>query len=211
MTFRACRFLLYGVMAVGCAAFIDAARADDVSLLGGWNLNWDVSTQPTASPSATIQVQNATSSSNLIFNGYDLGLKFNRVSGSGAIKVHSASNPSSNSIVPDWLGPPTTGSASVANEAAGPIDYSVSNLPTSLVTMDFAPDGFDPSPGSVFEILSDYTLSDYVDQGGHATSYANNVNADYVLGTITVVPEPSSIVLLGVAVTGLAIAFARRK
>ena len=68
-----------------------------------------------------------------------------------------------------------------------------------------------PTVGSVFDVYSDTSFSDYVDSLGNSTPYANNAAGNYLLGTITVVPEPGSLVLLGVAAAGYLIHCARRK
>src|SRR5271157_3466022 len=100
---RTRKVMVYCMIAIGSARFIDAAHADTINLVGGWNLTWSIQADPTESPNVSIQAENAANSSDPVFNGYDLGLKFNLLSGSGSIALDSVSNPSSNSIVPAWL------------------------------------------------------------------------------------------------------------
>ncbi len=129
-----------------------AAQADTIDLVGGWNINWNIVTSPAASPTQEIQIQNLTSpATNEVFNEYDLGLIFQRVEGSGqiALTASNATNPSSDSIVPSWLGAPEFGTgantfgagfeALIGNEALQPMNYEVPDSPASLVTVDFAP------------------------------------------------------------------------
>jgi hypothetical protein len=192
------------LLAVPLAAFALEARADSVNLVGSWSLAWDVNLNPAESPSVTIQIENAAASSNRVFNGYDLGLKFNRLSGSGEIALGGGSNPTVNSIVPSWFYPIPLGGAAMNTDTLlnvaydNSLDYSVPDTLTDLVLLEFVPGPTPPAPGSVFQVLSDFRLSDYVDHLGNSTPYANNVTQDFVLGTITVTPEPSSLVL-GVA------------
>ena len=208
------RCVVYVVVVLTCIGFVDKAQADTINLVTGWNLNWNITSNPAESPAETIQIQNAAVSSNTVFNGYDLGLKFNLVSGSGQIALDVVSNPSSNSIVPAWLySPPVAGTSSVYNIASAASDVVVPNSPTSLVTLDFKPGAVTPAPGSVFQIVSDHTLTDYLNHLGVSTLYANNSASDVVLGTVTVmsVPEPSSMLLLGIAALGFAVTCARRE
>ncbi|MGO9110800.1 MAG: hypothetical protein ACLP9L_16390 [Thermoguttaceae bacterium] len=209
-------------LAAALVASAVAAQADTINLGGGWNINWDINSSPTVSPTQDIQIQNAAASSNPIFNGYDLGLVFQRLSGSGQIALDTASNPLSNSIVPNWVGVPTLGQGSntngagleayIGNEALDSnVDYSIPDQETSLVTVDFMAGATTPTIGSVFEVLSDNNWSDYFDHTGTVvTPYANNVNNYFPLGTITVVPEPGCLVLLGVAGAGFLIHCVRR-
>src|SRR5208283_3231564 len=89
--------------------------------------------------------------------------------------------------------------------------FVVPDTPTSLVTVDFEPGSSGPESGSVFDVFSDYNYSDYVNHLGQSTNYANNTSSDFLLGTVTVIPEPSSLELLGVAALGIVIHLARRK
>ncbi|MGO9110239.1 MAG: hypothetical protein ACLP9L_13520 [Thermoguttaceae bacterium] len=203
-----------------------AARADTVNLVTGWNINWDIVDNPSQSPTQDIQIVNETfPASDQIFNAYDLGLVFQRISGSGQVALGAASNPLSGSIVPSWLGLPGLGigtngygagqEAYIGNSAMSNINYIVPNSPASLVTVAFTSGASAPTVGSVFDVFSDAGYSDYVDRSGNPTSYANNAS-NVLLGTITVtgdpVPEPSLLVgLLGAAGAGSAIHCARRK
>ncbi len=203
------------------AAAAPAQPANTVDLVGGWNVTWNIRTNSTTSPSEDIQIQNSAASSTPNFNGYDLGLIFQRASGSGEIALDTATNPLSNSIVPGWAGAVGIGSgldtngagveALLDNEASDDVDYSVPNSAASLVTVNFMPGSTTPTVGSVFDVYSDTSFSDYVDSLGNSTPYANNAAGNYLLGTITVVPEPGSLVLLGVAAAGYLIHCARRK
>ena len=58
--------------------------------------------------------------------------------------------------------------------------------------------GTTPTVGSVFQVLSDTSFTDYVHAVGDGTAYANSnsITGEFVLGTITVVPEPGTLVLL---------------
>ncbi len=202
-----------------------AAQADTIDLVGGWNINWNIVTSPAASPTQEIQIQNLTSpATNEVFNEYDLGLIFQRVEGSGqiALTASNATNPSSDSIVPSWLGAPEFGTgantfgagfeALIGNEALQPMNYEVPDSPASLVTVDFAPGAVAPAPGSVFDVYSDDGYSNYIDSTGTlVTPYANNTSSNFLLGTITVVPEPDSLALAGVAGAGFLIHCARRR
>ena len=193
------KVLVYGLcLALGVGLAI-AARADNVDLLNFGNVDWDMSAYPTQSPSVTIQIQNEADSSNLIFNGYDLNLYYNRTAGSGSIELGTAANPSSNSIVPYSLDPVVNVNY-VTNTAGSDINYVVPNSPTNVVTLTFQPQPLvPPTVGSVFQVWSDYTVSDYVDYTGSVvTQYANNTDSDYLLGTVTItaVPEPSAVVAL---------------
>ncbi len=216
--FRTGTFVVLGLMAAGCAGFVNVTQADTVNLVGGWNVNWNITANPTQSPSVPIQIQNAVASPDLIFNGYDLGLKFQLLSGGGSIALDAAANPSSNSIVPLWDEPSpriglNSGTMVLDNDAYDDsLDDAVPDVPTNLVTVNFMPGAIAPTPGSVFEVLSDCNWSDYYDHTGTiVNNYANNQTKDFELGTITVVPEPGSLALLGVAAVGIAICFARQK
>jgi hypothetical protein len=199
-----------------CIGLASAARSDDINLVGGWNVTWDINSNPANSPSVQVQVQNSAVSSNHVFNGYDLGLTFELLSGAGQIALGNVSNPSSNSVVPAWLWDPPNGGAAMGTNtlydvAFDSMDYSIPDWPTDLATVDFMPGAIEPAVGSVFEVWSDHNLSDYVDHLGDHTLYANNANSDFLLGTVTVVPEPSSIILLGAAGAGIVIGYMRRK
>ena len=213
--FRSGRFIACGLAVLGSIVLIDTAQASTVNLVGGWNVNWDINGAPAESPSTTIQIQNSVASSTPIFNGYDLGLKFVLVSGSGQIALDNASNPLSGSVLPSWFfSPPVSGPNSVYNIGADAVDYAVPNTPTNLVTLDFKPGTTTPTVGSVFEIVADHTLSDYLDHLGNSTMFANDASGDFVLGTVTItaVPEPSSIITwAGIAALGLVVTCARRK
>ncbi len=183
------------ILAAALAASALTAQADEVNLVGGWNITWNTGAS-SVSPTQDIQIQNMSAGTNAIFNGYDLGLIFQRVEGSGQIALGTASNPSSNSIVPSWLGAPQIGSGSItsvgtealiSNEALNDIDYAVPNSATSLVTVDFTSGEIPPTPGSVFEVFSDDGYSDYFNHAGNSTPYANNSGSNLLLGTITVV------------------------
>jgi hypothetical protein len=209
----------YGFGLVLCVVFASVARADNVDLVGGNNLTWNIVTSPTASPTMTIQIQNQTASPvNQIFNGYDLGLIITRTSGSGSIVLSTAippANPSSNSIVPSWVGAPYVSGNYMNNEATSfNTNYVVPSTATNLVALTFAP-GTTPTAGSTFQVLSDYNLSDYFNYNGGTTPYANNVSSDFLLGTITIapVPEPSTVVSLlsGLATLGIGWGYSWRR
>ena len=212
--------MLRVILAAALVASAGAVRADTVNLVGGWNMTWYI-TNSLVSPTEAIQVQDATTPATPVFWGYDLGLIFQRVEGSGQIALDTASNPSSNSIVPSWLFPaPTLGSglnggagseAYIYSEAATFTNYDVPNSATDLTMVDFMPGSSQPTPGSVFDVYSDSGFSDYVDSGGTSTPYANNATSNFLLGTITVVPEPGTMALLGVACLGLLVYTARRR
>ncbi|MGO9114075.1 MAG: hypothetical protein ACLP9L_33080 [Thermoguttaceae bacterium] len=220
------RSLLAVAVLVAAVLATAAARADTVNLVTGWNINWNIDANPSESPTQDIQIVNATSSSDQIFNGYDLGLVFQRISGSGQIALDTASNPLSNSIVPSWLGLPELGTGNnlfgagnevyIGNQASSATNYTVPNSPASLVTVAFTSGASTPTVGSVFEVFSDAGYSDYVDHSANSTSYANN-DSNVLLGTITVmggdpVPEPSLPVgLLGFVGAGFVIQCAGRK
>ena len=205
------------LLAAALAACAVAARGDSVNLVGGGNLIWNIDANPTASPSVTFQIQNTAASSNRIFNGYDLGLQVTLLGGSGQIASGSVSNPASNSIVPAWYFSTPVGGADLSSNSVynlaydDALDFPVPDTPTNLVTVNFRPGANPPAPGSSFQILSDDSLSDYVNHSGNSTPYANNATGNFVLDTITVTPEPSSLVLLGVAAGGFAIHYARRR
>ena len=89
------------MVAAAVVASAVSARAvqDDVNLVGGWGISWN---GQGTSPSQDIKIYDNTTPANGVFDGYELGLIFQRVSGSGELALNSALNPTSNSIVGSW-------------------------------------------------------------------------------------------------------------
>lgn len=190
-----------------------AAQADTINLVGGFNLIWDISQSPSVSPEMAIQIQNATSPGSEVFNGYDLGFLYVRTQGDGGISLNAAINPTTNSVVPTWFGEPSldlyyqrTSNQSIEKKT----DYVVPSSPTNLVWVNFKPGASAPTVGSKFEVWSDDGWSDYYDWDGNLYFYANNETAPFLLGTVTVVPEPATLTLLLVA-GGVFCSFALRR
>ncbi len=198
----------YSLVLAACASLAGVARADTVNLLSFGNVNWNISTSPATSPAVTIQIQNAASSSDLIFNGYDLGFEYIRTAGSGSLTLSPATtNPDSPSIISNWVGqpaitnyfsPPCESEDTINNVSSASTNYVVPNTPTNLVKAYFEPAATAPTVGSVFQVWSDFRQSDYFNYAVDvtATNYANNVSSNFLLGTITIVPEPGTLVLL---------------
>ena len=163
------RVVFRGLLTAGLVALIASAAAaqdnqDNVALVPFGNINWNIDTNPSASPSVTVAIENTVDSSDQIFWGYDLGVAFTTVSGSGklAVPVSSIANPASNPAVPDFyttfpkLGiEPDTGAGTgslIGNTSQGAVLYSVPTTGVNLVTMAFNTGSVTPSVGSVFDI-----------------------------------------------------------
>lgn len=181
-----------------CAGLTCAAQADTINLVGGFNLIWDINQLPTTtSPSVAIQIQNATLPGSEVFNGYDLGFLYVRTQGAGDISLNAAVNPTTNSVVPTWVGAPVLSGQRIANQSSeAATDYVVPASPTNLVLVNFKSGATAPTVGSKFEVWSDDGWSDYYDCQGNIFFYANNETAPFLLGTVTVVPEPATLTLL---------------
>ena len=118
---RLISFLGFGLALAACVGLAGVAQADTVNLLSFGNVNWNINTSPTTLPGVTIQIQNATTPAvNLIFNAYDLGFLYvlepTVPTGSGSIKVSTAANPLTNSIINNWVGGPNVNYYMLGNE-----------------------------------------------------------------------------------------------
>lgn len=220
------------LLAAALVASATAARADTIDLVTGWNLNWNISASPSTSPTEDVQIMNLATSANKVFSGWDLGIGFTRVLGSGQLAVNTYANPSNTwAFDPDLTLPPPgtepdvgagTG-IQIGNTSATNTLYVVPTTPVSLVTLSFKPGTAAPAIGSVFDVWAKGATSsgdsDYVDNQSNSFPYGNtgaavNGFGDVLLGTVTVtgtVPEPSWLLLLGVAGVGLLIYLARQR
>ena len=228
--------ILAAVVLFASAAAAQADTMDNLVLLPFGNVNWNISTNPNASPSVAVAIENTVDSSDEIFGGYDLGVAFTTVLGSGKLATTAVANPTSNPVVPDFyttfpkLGiEPDTGTGTgtfIGNTSSGGGLYSVPTTAVNLVTMEFDSGSETPSVGSIFDVWAKGATSplgdtDYVDNQGDYFTYGNasgnglglaNANGNVLLGTVTIqgVPEPSTLALLGVAGAGLAVCALRR-
>jgi hypothetical protein len=228
------------LLAVALVASAVAAQADTINLATGWNINWNIDTSPTLSPNQDIQIvsgnNGGTSATSAIFGGYDLGIGFSLASGAGGqIAVNSFTNPTATWAFDPSSGFPPAGTGPfsspieqiyISNTSNSGGAYSVPTTPVSLVTLNFKPGSTAPAAGSVFDVwgIGGATAggdADWLDSQGNSYNYGNTgsavngANGDVLLGTITitgtVTPEPSSLVLLGVAGLGLVFYRARRR
>jgi hypothetical protein len=186
------------------ASFAATARADNVDLLSFGNVNWNTSQSSSQSPYVTVQIQNTANTGNLICDGYDLLLDINRVSGTGMIQLNSNPvNPSSLSlpfVFTDFVAPGIPTTNYVDGYSSSFTNYAVPNSPTNLVSITFHAAGGLPSVGSVFDVYADLN-SDYGTYSATtpaSPSFANASASNFLLGTVTVTPEPSTLALLGV-------------
>ena len=221
------RSIVRGLWVAAVVAMAAVAQADNIDLVTGWNVNWNVSNSST-SPNFDIQIQNSAASANQVFNSYDLGLVW--VLSSGAVSNQIAPNFSNPATVPftspagfSWLNsspqvtPQTNNEDVISNVATADTNYAVPNAAGSLATMSFSAENGGPAPGEVFDIYSDSSWSDYVNATGVSNGYNNDIgvgsNPGVLIGTVTVtgVPEPSSFVLLAVAAVGFAGYCVRRR
>lgn len=227
------KIVMRGVLAAAfLASAIVAQAADTINLVTGWNINWNINSNPGASPTQNIQIENTANTGDLIFGGYDLGLSFTCVSGTGKLAVASYTNPTTNSAAdfyPTFL--PTTQELDVgggtgilmSNSSVTNSMFAIPASPVNLVTMSFGDGSVTPTVGSVFDVWADGATigggdTDYVDNTGDpGSSYGNTgsavSNGNVLLGTVTItgVPEPSSLVLLGAVGAGFMVYRLRQK
>jgi hypothetical protein len=193
---------------------------------------WNIDTRPSGSLSLTVPVSNATAtgSQTATFFGWALSIEIVPQSGaSGSLSISSLANPANNALT----GSPGTPSDVVVNPA-GPNTYNAisnsntnatgSKVPTSgdnLVSFDLT----SSNASGNFKLIAFNDSSDgysnwtYYNGGnpgdpnnGNTFAYTNipasgsfpASPAQFVLGTIDVVPEPGSLLLAALAVVGFA-------
>jgi hypothetical protein len=193
---------------------------------------WNIDTRPSGSLSLTVPVSNATAtgSQTATFFGWALSIEIVPQSGaSGSLSISSLANPANNALT----GSPGTPSDVVVNPA-GPNTYNAisnsntnatgSKVPTSgdnLVSFDLT----SSNASGNFKLIAFNDSSDgysnWTYYNGGNPGDPNNGNdfaftnipasgsfpaspAQFVLGTIDVVPEPGSLLLAGIVVVGFA-------
>ena len=244
------RIVLRGLLVVASMVAVGAAaKAETLNLTTGWNIPWNIITNPTSSATQNIGIYDTVSTSVASFAAYDLEIGFTRVSGNGQITVGTGANPTNpaaNFSSFSGLAPDTA-----INLGGGPsvfmdnIDSGPNNnvIPTklaggaNLISLTFAPvAGNPPTTNSVFDVWaigagntddngdsywSDNIPGDQFNFGNTSPdlvqTFSTTRDGDQVsvlLGQVTVngvVPEPSTLVLLGAALTCLVACRLRRR
>ncbi len=226
------KIMLRSLLAATVAGWVGTARADNINLVPFGNVNWNIQSNPSGI-SENIAIENQAVSADKVFSGSDLGVSFTSVSGTGKLAVASYTDPPAPEAAdfyptfPPAGTEPDTGAGTgvlISNTSESNSNFSVPTTPVNLVTMEFDVGSEMPTPGSEFDVWAVGAATqggdtDYVNVNfpGVSFPYANTgplvSNGNVLLGTITItaVPEPGSLVLLGVAGAGFVVYYARRR
>jgi hypothetical protein len=197
------------------------ALAEPLSLQTGLTLNWDRAASPTNSPYLNLPVLNASGENNLLLTAFTFRLRVEPVFATGSINID---------IAPGSVSYPAVSSVITANQA--PIT-PISNLPNFVAFsgLDNLGAGYAVTSGQNLAQIR-FTTSDNAlgtfrllainDSSGDGTGWLDSStfepqafsNSPFTsntleLGTITVVPEPSAVILIGTSL-GLLAGLARR-
>lgn len=212
------RFVTTVVVAGGLLAVFfgltKPAAADTLTLGTGISQIWDRSSLPSASPAMTLTMFNDTDNPNGIMLAFTLGMRLEPTAGAtGSLAVGSVTNPATNPIFPVISQPtvnpqPAQGFTSILVENSDvftpvPVPQAGGNAIEFRVTSSDAV--------GTFNIVLDGTQSRTGwNDDSDEFPFGNADNTLLTVGQITVVPEPATLGLAGIASALGGFAVARR-
>jgi hypothetical protein len=189
-----------------------ARAADSIRLPTGLNLNWNINSQPSGSDFLVIPIANDSPSGSPILAGWDLNLEVVPEAGAtGTLSIDSATVafPGNNNVLSTANGPALTvtpsgtPSTTVQLDALDTVQNSAEVVPSiaNLVQLRFT--SADAAGNFTLEAISNGSATAWSDESGNNIAFTNEGSV-INLGTVSVVPEPSSLLLAALSAMGIA-------